>query len=150
MQEALLALSFETSRLKLHCKELSSSHCQTRVPTCRTGCGSAALPSPAGTICQERQFWKQPNPTDSFARVLLFLWDRMREQRHSRSESQAPMTRPRFWFHRPPKGGHHGGCESWAVLMWCCWHRACGSRLGLFKAPQSSAPGIGERLQIPD
>lgn len=69
----------------------------------------------------------------------------MREQAHSRSESQAPMTRPRFWFHRPPKGGHHGCRESWGLLMWCCWDRVCGTHLGLFKAAQSSAPGIGER-----
>lgn len=32
-----------------------------------------ALPFPAGIICLERHFWKELNPTDSFALVLLLL-----------------------------------------------------------------------------
>lgn len=109
---------------------------------------SAVSPSPAGTICQESHFWKQPNPTDSFAHVLLFLRDRMREEARSRSESQAPMAVRRFWFHRPPKGGHHGRRDCWGMLLQCCWDRACSTHLGLFKAARSSGPGTEERLRI--
>lgn len=87
--------------------------------------------------CQERHFSKQPNPTDSFARVLLFLWDGMREEPHSKSESWALVSRPRVWFHRPPKGRHHSCCESWDKLTWCCWGRVCSTQKR--SSPTSSA-----------
>lgn len=69
---------------------------------------SAALPSPAGTICQKRHFSEQPNPADPLERVLLSLWDRLREEAHSRSE---------VWVSQTTDGGSPWFWESWGVLL---------------------------------
>lgn len=110
IREALPAFTSETLRLRLLFEVLCLLCCHTRVPACRI----RHTPQHSLPICPERHCWEQPNPELIFSYVSLPL-GRVREEAPSGSESQAPMARLRFWFHRPPKSHQHSWVSSGAA-----------------------------------